>query len=430
MTASGLLWLSVIGWLVTLLAASGARVLDDFSRHELKEYCRRRGQLDFFSRILARHESLALAAETLLSIGLLMVAVSVGSSLRDRGLLADGSSLIVPCLLACLALLAAMVWIPRAVVRFWSAPVLYHSWQIWRVVSVAMWPLTLGFQIVEGLVQRLAGREHEPEDEEEAFEEEIRTIVTAGQQEGLLEAGAREMIESVIELGDENVRDIMTPRSELDVLDVSIEWDELIAFVTECQRTRIPVYQQVLDNVLGILHVKDLLPLLSGSPDSAPQQLQDILRPAWFVPGSKPVDELLREFQDTRNHMAIVVDEYQAVAGVVTIEDALEEIVGEIHDEHEREHELDIVHVNEHVLEVSGRAFLDELNEQLPIQLPEMDEYDTIAGLMIHQLGRIPVAQQQLVLGDVRITVLDASSRRVRRVRIEHLDGNGQEPSD
>lgn len=425
LSGGGLFWLTTFGWLATLLGATGARVLDDFSRHELKEYCRRRGNLDFFSRVLTRHDPMSLAAETLLTVGLVILLIAHGSSLATRLSGDSASELLLPLLLLSVSLLSVVVWIPRAVVRVWSAPVIYHSWHLWSVISVAMWPLTLGVQLVEGLVDRLAGREDEEEDEEEAFEEEIRTIVTAGQQDGLLEADAREMIESVIELGDEDVRDIMTPRSEVDSVEASIAWNDLIVFVTECQRTRIPVYEKSLDNVLGILHVKDLLSMLSTSHSEPERTLAQIVRPAWFVPGSKPVDELLREFQDNRSHMAIVVDEYRAVAGVVTIEDALEEIVGEIHDEHEVESDLEIERINSHVLEVSGRAFLDELNEELPLQLPESDEYDTIAGLLIHQLGRIPAPQQQLLLGDARITVLDASSRRVRRVRIEHLQGNG-----
>ncbi len=411
-------WLGILGWSATVVGAIGARVLDDFSRHELKDYSRYHGRAAFFQKVLAWHDRASLAAETLLSVGIILLLVGGG-----KWVLSSSPSLLSLVLLV-LAVLATVVWIPRAVVRVWSAPVIYHTWYLWVGITVVMWPLTFGVHIVEGLVHRLAGRVDDQEDEEEAFEEEIRAIVTAGLQEGLLEEDAREMIESVIELGDADVRDIMTPRSEVDALEVSQGWEDVLSFVIRCKRTRIPVYKRTLDEVVGILYVKDLLPRIKASGQQEGEQLSNFLRPAWSVPASKPVDELLREFQRTRNHMAIVVDEYQATAGVVTIEDALEEIVGEIHDEHEPEDEREFIVVDEHTVEVQGRAHLDDLNDQLTFQLPEPDECDTVAGLVIHQLGYIPAVAEQVVINDLCFTILEASSRRIDRLRIEQRGGN------
>ena len=411
-------WLGILGWSATVVGAIGARVLDDFSRHELKDYSRYHGRAAFFQKVLAWHDRASLAAETLLSVGIILLLVVGG-----KWVLSSSPSLLSLVLLV-LAVLATVVWIPRAVVRVWSAPVIYHTWYLWVGITVVMWPLTFGVHIVEGLVHRLAGRVDEQEDEEEAFEEEIRAIVTAGLQEGLLEEDAREMIESVIELGDADVRDIMTPRSEVDALEVSQGWEDVLSFVIRCKRTRIPVYKRTLDEVVGILYVKDLLPRIKASGQQEGEQLSNFLRPAWSVPASKPVDELLREFQRTRNHMAIVVDEYRATAGVVTIEDALEEIVGEIHDEHEPEDEREFIVVDEQTVEVQGRAHLDDLNDQLTFQLPEPDECDTVAGLVIHQLGYIPAVEEQVVINDLCFTILEASSRRIDRLRIEQRGGN------
>ena len=413
-----LIWLGILGWSATVVGAIGSRVLDDFSRHELKDYSRYHGRAAFFQKVLAWHDRASLAAETLLSVGIILLMVVVG------GWLPSSPTPLLSLLLLVLAVLTTVVWIPRAVVRVWSAPVIYHTWYLWIGITVVMWPLTFGVHIVEGLVHRLAGRVNEQEDEEEAFEEEIRAIVTAGLQEGLLEEDTREMIESVIELGDADVRDIMTPRSEVDALEVSEDWEDILPFVIRCRRTRIPVYRRTLDDIIGILHVKDLLPRSKASGQQVDKQLSDILRPALVVPTTKPVDELLREFQRTRNHMAIVVDEYQAMAGVVTIEDALEEIVGEIHDEQEAEDEREIIVVDERTVEVQGRAHLDDLNEQLAFQLPEPDECDTVAGLVIHQLGYIPAVEEQLVINDLCFTILEASSRRIDRLRIEQREGN------
>jgi CBS domain containing-hemolysin-like protein len=414
---SALFWLGILGWSATVIGAIGARVLDDFSRHELKQYSQHHGRAEFFQRVLARHDSASLAAETLLSVGILLLLVVNGGWLLDSPSLVSVVALLM-------AVLATVVWIPRAVVRVWSAQLIYHTWYLWVVITVAMWPLTFGVHIAETLVHRLAGRANLPKDEEEAFEEEIRAIVTAGLQDGLLEADTREMIESVIELGDADVHDIMTPRSEVDALEVSLGWQDIFPFVTRCKRTRIPVYERTLDEVVGILYVKDLLPHFTESGHSENEQLRQLLRPAWHVPQTKPVDELLREFQSTRNHMAIVVDEYQAMAGVVTIEDALEEIVGEIRDEHEAEDELECVIVDDGTVEVLGRAHLDDLNEQLAFKLPEPDECDTVGGLVIQQLGYIPAVQEQLVIDGLCFTVLEASARRIHRLRIQHRDHN------
>ena len=159
------------------------------------------------------------------------------------------------------------------------------------------------------------------------------SVVTEGLHDGVLEKEEREMIEGVMELGDTDVLSIMTPRSNLDALDISVGWDDMQELVVTAGRTRIPVYEGALDNVIGILYVKDLLKELAISPSKPRKKLRELLRKPWFVPTAKPLDELLQEFLRTRNHLAVVVDEYMSVAGVVTIEDVLEEIVGEIVDE-------------------------------------------------------------------------------------------------
>ena len=332
-------WLIVVGWLITALGAIGTHVLRDFSRHQLETYCRRRGKRESFGRILAEHDHAALAAESLQAIGCLVLLIGVvlywlqsSDAIAGRETLQWSGPGSMTLLVSALVLLATLIWIPRAVVRVWSAPLIYHGWFLWRLIERLLWPLTVGILVFETLINRLAGRDDDPEDEEEAFEDEIRTIVSAGLREGHLEEDAREMIEGVIELGDADVLDIMTPRSEINALDADLKWPEVLRFVVEVGRTRIPVFEKTLDNIIGILYVKDLFPELDKNPQGLQIPLSQLVRKPWFIPATKAVDELLREFLKTRNHMAIVVDEYRAVAGVVTIEDALEEIVGEIID--------------------------------------------------------------------------------------------------
>ena len=428
LTAEGAWWLIVVGWLVTALGALGTHVLRDFSRHQLETYCRRRGKPERFKRFLAGHDQAALAAENLQVLGsILLVAGWVLSGLIPLAREGGWDSMTwssrdgVRLLLFVTLLLATLIWIPRAVVRVWSAPLIYHGWLAWCSIERLLWPLSAGVCVVDTVINRLAGKDDEQEDEEEAFEDEIRTIVSAGLREGLLEEDAREMIEGVIELGDADVLDIMTPRSEIDALDASLSWPDVLRFVVDVGRTRIPVFEEKLDNIVGILYVKDLFPELNKNPAGLQIPLRQLVREPWFIPATKAVDELLREFLRTRNHMAVVVDEYRAVAGVVTIEDALEEIVGEIVDEHDKEEADEIMVVDDQTIDVVGRTHIDEINERFGWGLSESDDYDTVGGLILRQLGYIPSAQEQLQADGLKITVLEVSRRRIERIRLQQL---------
>ncbi len=415
---------ALVGLVLTALGAAGTKVLYEFSRHDLELYCRRRNQRDLFDEILDRHEDFAIAAETLQIVGSVVLVLCVGQWFLPAGAEGptDARHMAVVAGASIVILLVLIVWIPWAIVHVWSAPFLFHTWRIWTAVAWLLWPLTLGVKLMHVIVRRLAGHHQTHEEEEEAFEDEIRTIVTAGLRDGLLEADAREMIEGVMELGDVDVSEIMTPRSEVDALDVELSWPEMLKFVTKVGRTRLPVYEGSLDHVIGILFVKDLLAELSKDASIPRSSLRELLRKPWFVPESKAVDDLLREFRRTRSHMAIVVDEYRAVAGVITIEDALEEIVGEIADESDTEEELELIRIDENTLEVDGRVHIDELNEQYGLRLPDPDEFDTIAGFVVNKLGRIPKAGEVVYQDGVRFTVLKATIRRVERMRLELLE--------
>ena len=427
MSPAALFWLAFAGWLFAGIAATGAKVLRDFSRHELEEYCRRRRNPTRMDEVLDNYEEVSVAAETLQVVGV-AVTVVAGFSWLQLQLTADvatGGSNLGPVAggigIGILLLLAATVWLPWAVVQFASASFLYHTWRIWRIAGWLLWPLSLGATFAEEIMQRLTGTVEDENSEEEAFEDEIRSIVTEGLREGHLEADAREMIEAVIELGDVDVADIMTPSTKVDALDISLPWDDVVRFVTECGRTRIPVYEDKLDRIVGVLYAKDMLPELLKPRDKQQRAIRKLLRKPWFIPKSKKVDDLLRDFLRTHNHMAVVVDEFQAVAGVVTIEDALEEIVGEIIDEYDEEEIEPIRQIDDHSAELLATAHIDEINDHLGIDLPEGEEYDTIAGLMLAHFRRVPRRDELVELDDVRIIVLDANRRQVEKVKVELL---------
>ncbi len=205
----------------------------------------------------------------------------------------------------------------------------------------------------------------------------------------------------------------------------STSWDDMLQQAINAGHTRIPVYGRNRDDILGILHIKDLLPELARQPDKRVEPWTKLLRQPIFVPETKPVDALLQELQRGRNHMVVVLDEYGGVSGLVTIEDVLEEIVGEIVDEYDAAHVEGLRDLSPGVCEAMGRVHIDEVNERLGLELPEDADYDTIGGFVFNELGHIPTAGEDLTWRNVRITVLDATRRRIERVRIEVLDAAG-----
>ncbi len=424
MSAGLLLLLALLGLLISALASVGVRVVRDFSRHELEEICQRRNQMDRFGEILDLDEEVAEGVAMLQVFGTAVWIVSTAFWWTSKS--SDPTTTSLTTWLAVvgisgLTLAVTYVWIPRAMMRLWAEPFLLATWPFWRLARPMAAPFSVGAWCVNTVLFRLAGKQadHE-EDEEEAFEDEIRSMVTEGMHEGLIEADAGEMIDGVMELGDATVSEIMTPRSDIVAMPDDISWDEVLRFVNRCRRTRIPVYHKQLDNIVGVLYAKDLLNSLTEGAAPRPTAVELARKPVWFIPKTKPLDDLLQEFQDSRNHMAIVVDEYQAVAGIVTIEDVLEEIVGEIVDEYDKVEEAEASRqLGNHSWEAEGRVQLAELNEKYALKLPEEEEYDTIAGLVINQLGHIPKAGEVVHWEGYDITVLEATRRKVERVRLD-----------
>jgi len=423
-SAPAVFWLAAVGLVVTCAAAIGARSLASFSRHDLEEICRRRGATSRLGVILRRHEHSGLAAEMLQVVGTAVVVLAGAFWTWHQSPHAPeppnwtllGASVGVGALL----LLAVEIWIPWAVARLWATPIVYATWPLWRAVGAVLWPLMLGARFVDTVLHRLVGRQPQ-EANEESFEQEIRTIVTEGHREGLLEEDAREMIESVMELGDVDVSEIMTPRTDMVSMSVALAWDEVVDFVIKQGHTRIPAFDKNRDDIVGVLYAKDLLPELAKGASREETSWTALLREPHFVPETKPIDVLLQEFQRTRHHMAIVLDEYGGVSGLVTLEDILEEIVGEITDEYDKDLVDGIRQLGDGAFEAIGNVHVDEINERLGLDLPEDGEFDTIGGLVFSELGHVPLVGEEVVRDQVCVTVLEATRRRILRVRLETL---------
>jgi putative hemolysin len=256
--------------------------------------------------------------------------------------------------------------------------------------------------------------------------EELRTIVALSGQRGTLEEDERDMIDSVMEFGDTVVRELMVPRVDMECLDVAATVGEAIARVREVGLSRLPVYEGDIDHIVGVLYAKDLLKL-NAETDSGLSVL-GLLRTAHFTPESKKAGDLLRELQHRRTHIAIAVDEYGGTAGLVTLEDLIEEIVGEIHDEYDDEEPLLKV-VNRNTVIADGMVRLDELAEEFGVEL-ETEGIETLGGYLMNAFGRIPSEGEKLQRDGLELTIEDVEEQRITSVRIVKLapeDQSGQE---
>ncbi len=250
-------------------------------------------------------------------------------------------------------------------------------------------------------------------------DEDLKTWVEMGQPEGSLEKGEREMIYSIFQFGDTLTREIMVPRIDVLALDIQSTLGEARETFVQGGHSRVPVYEDTVDNVVGLLYAKDLLSLQQD--DELIVHHRDLLRLAYFVPESKKADEVLAEMQTRNMHMAIVVDEYGGVAGVVTLEDIVEEIVGEIRDEYDESEELPYSQIGEDEYIFQGRVELDIFNEVMRTQIAT-DNADTIGGYIYGEFGDVPTGGEQIQADDVTLTVEQVDGRRIMKVHAKRLD--------
>ncbi len=254
-------------------------------------------------------------------------------------------------------------------------------------------------------------------------QDEIKAMVDAGEEGGVIEEDEKEMIYSIFEFGDTLAREVMVPRIDIVAVDADTPLLQALDVVMKEGHSRIPVYQGSIDNIIGLLYAKDLLVYLRDGKHNVP--LTSILRPAYFVPETKKVDDLLRELQARRVHMAIVVDEYGGTAGLVTVEDLLEEIVGEIQDEYDAE-EPTVERVSDNEFIFDAGVNLDDVNDLLRVELPDTGG-DTLGGFIYTQLGRVAAVGDEIRVGDLTITVLSVAGRRIRKVRVARAEPQGHE---
>jgi magnesium and cobalt exporter, CNNM family len=249
-------------------------------------------------------------------------------------------------------------------------------------------------------------------------EEEIRALVETGQAQGLLEPKEQEMISSIFELGEKEVREVMIPRTDIVAVEVKTPTDEILSLIQRVGHSRLPVYEGSLDAIAGLVYVKDLFQRLARGERNF--SLREFVRPTLFVPETKKADELLREMQRDKVHLAVVVDEYGGTAGIVTLEDLVEEIVGEIRDEYEAEQTL-VLPVSENEAVMDARVPFNDVRETFDLAVEHTEDYDTLGGFITNQIGHFPRAGESIEVAGVRFTVESVEGKRIRRVRVTRL---------
>jgi CBS domain containing-hemolysin-like protein len=308
--------------------------------------------------------------------------------------------------------------IPQAWAKYAGEKILCRTYKLLMGFAIAAAPVLYIFRLYDGFVRRLAGvAETTPQEQQEEKQEEFLTGLERRRTEGVLDEEEQEMIENVLELSSSTADEIMTPRTDIVAVEVNSDLQKVLDTITTAGHTRVPVFEDNIDNIIGLVYAKDLLAEIGKTGTEF--KLRDKIRKAYFVPESKPLRALLHEFQNQKLHIAVVLDEYGGTAGVVTLEDILEELVGEITDEYEETPSEPIKKIDQNTIEADARTYIDDLNDQLELNLPEDEDYETIGGFVFSRLGYIPKTEESFDYENLKFTIVSAEARRIKRIRIQ-----------
>ena len=378
-----------------------------FSKIAMRNYSEENWKTEFLGHSLEDPSSLLLPLRIGIQCALIAVTVLL-TQLYIR--LAVPRALLFTFLTIIVAYVIFREALPSIVARKSPERVLLALLPAYRVYSRLIWPLS---RPLSRFVRAFVGQEDAEEEDEGHSEEEVQAFIETGEEEGILEGDEGRMVQSIVDLGDKVVREIMTPRPEM----VAVKRDATLAelrelFINE-KYSRVPVFEDNLDRIAGLVYAIDLLSYADHNSD---ESIELLIRPVQFVPETKKVSDLLREFQRTRSTFAIVVDEYGGTSGLLTVEDILEEIVGEIHDEFDEDTAEEVVREGDNTYLISGRAATDVLKDKLGLDVNGKG-YDTVSGLVLAELGRVPQVGESIVYQGMTIEVVDAEGHRINKVR-------------
>ncbi len=392
-----------------------AYALPEHSRSRLGEYLHN-GKRDIWLKWLDQNE---LAIKNALGFFRLIAAACV---LLVAWVAVPGSaSPEWPRLVACVVLTVLLfsvfgVSLPLVLAVHLGEPILGRSLNVLAAVHIVAWPSSQILLIVDRVVRRMAGKSSvADEDASERAEQEILDAVSEGEAHGAVDEEQKEMIESIIRLDQTPVSAIMTPRTDIDGVAADCALEDLRALIRKTGHSRVPVYDDSIDHIIGVVYAKDLL----WVDPSRPFDARKVMRTVPYVPETKNLDELLEEFRTKKVQIAIVLDEYGGTAGLATIEDILEELVGEIDDEYDQRPPPAINRIDDATLEVDARVSVSEINAELDVELPEDEAYETIGGFVLTTMGKVPAVGEEFLHSNVRFQVVSAEPRKINRLRVE-----------
>ena len=424
--------MSYVGWIVCLicLLAGGTLffsvntiALQIFSRVKLQDAFKaanKKGAPEKLADNLVRNgEKLVLACSLyrlIFNMCILLLLLAVFATLRQGS--PAISDYLVTFVIATVIFSIFSLAIPHAWAKYAGEKILSRTYKLLMFFAGLAWPILYVFQLYDGFVRRLAGVvETTPQEDREERQEEFLTDLEQQRMEGVVDEEEQEMIESVLELSDTAADEIMTPRTDIVAVEVNSDRQTVLDIITSAGHSRVPVYEENIDNIVGLIYAKDLLTEIGET--GADFKLRDKLRQAYFVPETKPLRALLHEFQNQKLHIAVVLDEYGGTAGIVTLEDILEELVGEITDEYEKSPPEPIKKIDQNTIEVDARTYIDDLNDQFELNLPEDEDYDTVGGFVFSHLGRVPKTGESFDYENLKFTISSAEARRIKRIRIQ-----------
>ncbi len=315
--------------------------------------------------------------------------------------------------------------IPHAWAKYAGEKILSRTYKILMLFAIVVSPFLHVFRLYDGFVRRLAGiAETTLEEQHDEKQEEFLTGLEQHRTEGALDEEEQEMIENVLELSSSTADEIMTPRTDIVAVEINSDLQKVLETISVAGHTRVPIFEDNIDNIIGLVYAKDLLTEIGKNP--ADFKLRNKMRKVYFVPETKPLRNLLHEFQNQKLHIAVVLDEYGGTAGIVTLEDILEELVGEITDEYEEIPSEPVKKIDQNTIEADARTYIDDLNDEFDLNLPEDEDYETVGGFVFSRLGYIPKTNESFDYENLKFTIASAEARRIRRVRIQKIPDSEQ----
>ena len=412
------LWIALLACILGTYFAACNIALKTFSRSRLTELLEPLGKADRAAAFVARAEALQLATGTVRTGLSLVTLLATLYFFEQRQQWKEPWPYVAAFLVAGALVSVFIVAIPSSLARYRAEHLLARTMPVLNFCLLIFLPVVKTLHLLDPIVRRISGADAERATDEAKITDEVMSVVEDHETNGRVDRVQKEMIEAVFEFPSITAGEIMTPRTETQGIEVGATLAQVKAQVLEMGHSRIPVYEENLDHIVGILYVKDLIRFLDDA--ESPFDLRQVTREPWMVPETKLVGELLGEFKARKVHMAILLDEYGGTAGLISIEDILEVLVGEIQDEYEpTTDEPTITPLDEWTADVDGRVHMDDLNDQLGLDLPENEDYDTVGGFVFSKLGHIPETGETFVFENLKLTITDAERTKVNRVRVE-----------